>query len=104
MDFFKVIQTLESVQHPAIATSLINLGILQDIDFDEENNKVLATFVWPFPNIPIRDQIINSVKAPLSQMGLDLEFKERIMNEDEKQKFLELEKKYWRGGAAGCGV
>ncbi len=104
MDYFKVIQTLESIQHPAIATSLINLGILQDIDFDEKNNKLKATFVWPFPNIPIRDQIINSVKIPLNQLGLDLEYNERIMNENEKQKFLELEKQYWRGGSAGCGM
>ena len=104
MDFFKVIQSLENIQHPAIATSLINLGILQDIDFDEENKKVTATFVWPFANIPIRDKIIDSVRAPLKQMGLDLEFKERVMNEEEKEKFLELEKRYWRGGVSGCGV
>jgi len=104
MDFFKVIQTLENIQHPAIATSLINLGILQDIDFDEENKKVTATFVWPFPNIPIRDKIINSVKIPLNQFGLDLEYNERIMSENEKQKFLELEKQYWRGELAGCGM
>ena len=102
MDFFKVIQTLESVQHPAIATSLINLGILQDIDF--EDNKVKATFVWPFANIPIKEQIINSVKAPLSQLGLELEYDERIMDEKEREKFLELEKKYWRGGPAACGM
>ena len=104
MDFFKVIQSLENIQHPAIATSLINLGILQDIDFDEENKKVTAIFVWPFANIPIRDKIIDSVRAPLKQMGLDLEFKERVMNEEEKEKFLELEKRYWRGGVSGCGV
>ena len=104
MDFFKVIKTLESVQHPAIATSLINLGILQDIDFDEEKNKVTATFVWPFANIPIKEQLINSVKIPLKQLGLELEYNERIMNEDERNRFLELEKKYWRGGPAACGV
>jgi len=102
MDFFKVIQTIESVQHPAIATSLVNLGILQDIDF--EGNTVKATFVWPFANIPIREQIINSVAMPLKNMGLDFEYDERIMNEEEKQKFLELEHKYWKGGPAACGA
>ncbi|WP_456479497.1 iron-sulfur cluster assembly protein [Nautilia sp.] len=102
MDFFKVIQTIESVQHPAIATSLVNLGILQDIDF--EDNTVKATFVWPFANIPIREQIINSVAMPLKSMGLDFEYDERIMSEEEKQKFLELEQKYWKGGPAACGA
>jgi metal-sulfur cluster biosynthetic enzyme len=102
MDFFKIVQTIESIQHPAIATSLVNLGMLENIDF--EGNTVKATFVWPFEGIPIKGQIINSVKTPLENMGLKLEYNERIMSEDEKQRFLELEKKYWRGGNAGCGV
>jgi metal-sulfur cluster biosynthetic enzyme len=102
MDFFKIIKTIESVQHPAIATSLLNLGMLEDIDF--EGNKVIATFVWPFDNIPIKEQLINSVKLPLKNLGLELEYNERVMNEDEKSKFLALEKKYWRGGSAACGA
>ena len=102
MDFFKVIQIIESVQHPAIATSLVNLGILQDIDF--EGDTIKATFVWPFPNIPIKEQLINSVKQPLENEGLKLEYNERIMSENEKTKFLELEKKYWKGGPAACGA
>ena len=100
MDFFKIIHTIESVQHPAIATSLVNLGILQDIDF--EDNKVKATFVWPFAEIPIKEQIINSIKYPLKNLGLELEYKERLMNEEERNRFLELEKKYWKGGQAAC--
>ena len=102
MDFFKIIQTIESIQHPAISTSLVTLGILENIDF--EDNKVKATFAWPFDNIPIKEQLINSVRLPLKYLGLEQEFDERIMNEDEKTKFLELEKKYWRGGSAGCGA
>ena len=102
MDFFKIIQTIEMIQHPAIATSLVNLGMLEEIDF--EDNKVIAVFVWPFDNIPIKEQLINSVKIPLKNLGLELEYSERVMNEDEKTKFLELEKKYWRGGSAACGA
>jgi len=37
-------------------------------------------------------------------MGLDFEYDERIMSEEEKQKFLELEHKYWKGGPAACGA
>ena len=102
MDFFKVIGIIESIQHPAIATSLVNLGILQDIDF--EGDTVKATLVWPFANIPIKEQIINSVKAPLEKEGLKLEYTQRIMNDEEKENFLNLEKKYWRGGPAACGA
>ena len=102
MDFFKVIRIIESIQHPAIATSLVNLGILQDIDF--EGDTVKATFVWPFANIPIKEQIINSVKTSLEKEGLKLQYTQRIMDEKEKENFLHLEKKYWRGGSAACGA
>jgi len=102
MDLFEVIKTIESVQHPAIATSLVNLGILGDIDF--EDNKVKAVFAFPFADIPIKYQLIESVKKPLEKMGLEFEYEERVMSEDERNRFLELEKKYWRGGSAACGV
>ncbi len=100
-DLFKVIQAIENVKHPAIDASLTTLGILQDVDI--EGNKVLATFVWPFANIPIKAQLISSVENAIKPFGLELEYKERIMNEEERNKFLELEKKYWRGGAPACG-
>ncbi len=102
MNFFEIVKTIESIQHPAIATSLTNLGILQDIDF--EGDTIKATFVWPFANIPIKEQLINSVKTPLKNMGLKFEYNERIMTEDERNRFLELEKKYWKGGPAACGA
>jgi len=102
MNFFEIVKTIESIQHPAIATSLTNLGILQDIDF--EGDTIKATFVWPFANIPIKEQLINSVKTPLENMGLKFEYNERIMTEDERNRFLELEKKYWKGGPAACGA
>ena len=102
MDFFEIVKIIESVQHPAIATSLVNLGILQDIDI--ENDTVKGTFVWPFANIPIKEQLINSIKAPLNAKGLRFEYDERIMDEAERERFLELEKKYWKGGQAACGM
>jgi len=102
MDFFKIIKTIESVQHPAIATSLINLGMLSDIDF--EGNIIIATFIWPFDNIPIKDKIVDSIRIPLEKLGLTFEYNEKVMNEEEKEKFLALEKKYWKGGNAACGA
>ena len=97
MDYAKIIEAIESVKHPAINTSLTNLGILEDIDIDE--HKVKATLVWPFDMVPphIKQIIINSIKESLKPFNLDFEFNERIMNEEERNKFLELEKKYWKG-------
>ena len=97
MDYAKIIEAIESVKHPAINAPLTTLGILQDIDI--EDNKVKATLVWPFDMVPphIKQIIINSIQNALKPFNLSFEYNERIMNEEERNKFLELEKKYWKG-------
>ena len=97
MDFAKIISTIESIQHPAINASLTTLGILQNVDIDPQANKVKATFAWPFDGIPIRDMLIGSVANTLSQIGVGFEFDEKIMSEEEKQKFLQIEQANWKG-------
>jgi metal-sulfur cluster biosynthetic enzyme len=86
---------ISKVRHPAIDYSLVKLGIVQDIDLLE--NSVIVTFVFPFPNIPIADKLIASVVEPINRMGLKPEYIVRIMNEDEKARFLQLEKEAWTG-------
>ncbi|WP_457564607.1 hypothetical protein, partial [Caminibacter sp.] len=90
MDMFQIIQAIENVKHPAINASLTTLGLLQDVDVDLDNKKVMATFVWPFANIPIRDMLIQSVENAIKPFGLTFEYNERLMTEDERNKFLEL--------------
>ncbi len=97
MDFAKIISTIEAVQHPAINASLTTLGILQNVDIVPEENKVTATFAWPFEGIPVRDMLINSVSQSLKNLNINFEFDEKIMNEEEKQKFLQIEKANWKG-------
>jgi len=97
MDFAKIVSTIESVQHPAINASLTTLGILQNIDIIPEKNEVTATFVWPFNGIPIRDMLINSVSSSLQPLGVKFTFNERIMNDSEREKFLQIEKANWKG-------
>ena len=89
-----LIDAISQVGHPAINFSLIDLGIIQDIDVVDKTVKL--TFVFPFPNLPIADVLINSVKGPLSAFGYTLEYDIRIMTEEEKAKFLDLETKGWK--------
>lgn len=97
MDYSNIIQAIENVKHPAINASLTTLGILQDIDI--QDNKVQGTLVWPFELVPpqIKQIIITSIENAIKPFGLEFEYKERIMNEDERNKFLELEKANWKG-------
>jgi len=90
-----VIDVISKVQHPAIAYSLLDLGMVKDIEI--ENNEVKVTFVFPFPNIPIADQLINSIAQPIKSIDLDMKYTVVIMTEDEKQKFLQMETEAWKG-------
>ena len=81
--------------HPYIDSSLTDLGIVTDIDL--EDNMVSLVFAWPFPDIPIRDQLIQSIEIVVKDMGFNLEFTERIMTTAEKNDFLILEKQGWKG-------
>jgi metal-sulfur cluster biosynthetic enzyme len=87
-----VIEAISHVMHPAINCSLTELGIVRDLEIYGENT-VIATFVFPFQKIPIKEKLIGSVEQVAKKMGCNLEYIVRYMNEDEKKRFLELETK-----------
>jgi metal-sulfur cluster biosynthetic enzyme len=87
--------TIASVKHPAIDLSLTTLGIVKDVKVTDEKAEV--TFAFPFPNIPIASQLINSVKLPVVNLGVVFDYQIVIMTEDERQRFLELENSAWTG-------
>jgi len=91
----EVINVFDQVEHPAISYSLIKLGIVTNVELIE--NKVILVFAFPFPNIPIADALINSIAQPIYEMGLEFEHSIRIMTDDERNKFLQLEAEAWRG-------
>lgn len=90
-----VLEKLNSIKHPAIDYSLIKLGILTNIQvFDR---KLTAEFAFPFPNIPIADTLISSVASKAGEMNLIFEYTVRVMDETERQRFLQLETEAWKG-------
>lgn len=92
----KVRKALAEIKHPAIDRSLIDLGIMKGIAV--EDNKVILTLAFPSPNIPIADYLINSVHAPIEKLGAEVEIVTTIMNQEELQAFLRMEKEGWIGG------
>ena len=92
---FDLAQLITKVPHPFINSSLTELGIVTDIDL--ENNIVSLIFAWPFPDIPIREQLIESIEKVVQELEFELSFTERIMTTAEKNDFLILEKKGWKG-------
>jgi ATP-binding protein involved in chromosome partitioning len=84
------------VKHPAIDRTLVDLGILKDITVKGSN--VTITMVLPFAGIPIKDQLVASVREPIEKLGAEVEVETTVMSEDELPAFLAMEQKSWRGG------
>jgi metal-sulfur cluster biosynthetic enzyme len=97
MENDEIMMLLEEIPHPAMNYSLKKLGILTNIQF--ENNQVNAVFAFPFPveKIPIADRIIQSVAITLENFNITFYHSIRIMTESEKQNFLKLEHEAWKG-------
>ena len=90
-----VFNLVDKVKHPAINRNLRELGIIKDISI--KNNKVLITMAFPFPNIPIKDQLVSSVREPIERVGGEVKMRYTIMNQEELQAFLKMEEAGWIG-------
>jgi len=87
---------IAGVKHPAIDRTLLELGIVKEISV--QNDKAAVLLAFPFPNIPIRDQLIDSLREPIEGLGAEVEFKVTVMTQEELQRFLALEADGWKGG------
>lgn len=100
MDKDIVLKAIAFVEHPAINATLQELGILSKVEISGEVLK--AEFSLPFPNIPIKGDMIGSVQILAESFGFKFLTTERLMNDVEKAKFMEIEKTNWKGGSAAC--
>jgi metal-sulfur cluster biosynthetic enzyme len=93
----KIHKVISEIKHSAIDCTLVDLGIIRDVEIQEKN--VTVTLAFPFENIPIKEYLIMSVTVPLERMGLKVEVKTIVMNEDESRRFLDMETQFWKGGS-----
>ncbi|MCD6425014.1 MAG: DUF59 domain-containing protein [Anaerolineales bacterium] len=94
-----VLEAIKRVEHPAIATTLLDLGMVRDITVTPDG-KAALTLALPLPNIPdnIQDFLIKSLKSAALAAGGNLStVKLALMDEEERQNFLAKEKLHWRG-------
>jgi len=91
----EVKKIIGKVRHPEIDASLVELGMVENVEV--KGNKVSLTMVFPFPGVPIKYMLIESVKEPLEKLGLEVEIKERTMSEEELQNFFKMEQEKWKG-------
>lgn len=88
-------KAMAQIKHPAIDRTLIDLGMVKDITI--EGNKVTVTLAVPFPGIPIKDLLVNSVREPIEKLGAKVEVKLAVMNQQELKVFIAMENESWKG-------
>ena len=91
----EVIEIISDVKHPAIDYSLIDLGIVKNIRV--EDDKVKITFSLPFPQVPIKDMLVNSIDQTLQSGGVNADYDFILMDEKERAEFLRMEQEAWKG-------
>ena len=89
-------QALSKVMHPEISYSLVGLGMINDVVNKE--NKVGLTLKLPFLGIPIKEDLIQSIKGALADLdkSIQVEINEEEMNQEEREKFMRMAKEGWK--------
>jgi len=95
----QVLQSIQAVEHPSIAASLFDLGMLSDLHVAEDLG-VSLTLVLPFEGIPasMTAFLKNSLASAATNAGGKLsEVRLAVMDAPAVERFLALETQNWRG-------
>ncbi|MBA7581845.1 hypothetical protein ES708_23756 [subsurface metagenome] len=84
-------EILESMKHPFIDYSLIDLGILKNVE--AVGDKILVNIAWSSVDSAIKPFIISLVLGSLKKLNRKIEINESLMNDEERKFYKELEVK-----------
>ena len=93
----KIEKIIKQIKHPEIADTLFNLGMVENIDV--QDNKVAFTLKIPMLNIPIKDYLINDINSAVKRENGNAKVEINIeeMDEKERAKFMKMAQEAWRG-------
>ena len=83
------------MKHPEIDRTLVELGMVRDVAV--EDNRVMLTMVLPFPGIPIKDLLVQSLREAVARPGVEVEVKLADMTQKERDTFLLMAQQGWIG-------
>jgi metal-sulfur cluster biosynthetic enzyme len=87
-------EALETVMHPEIDASLIELGMIKDVVV--KRDKVIVTLALPFLWVPIRDYLVNITREAIMKLDIEADVKIAEMNREELQTFFATEREKWK--------
>ena len=89
-------QALSKIMHPEINYSLVDLGMLKNVICKQD--KVNLTLKLPFPQVPVKDLLIENIKKTLSELDSSIQVEINIeqMSQEQRDKFAEMAKEGWK--------
>ncbi len=93
----QIVEAINKVEHPEIAMSLVNLGMVRNVSV--ENEDVSFTLIVPMLGIPeaVRDFMIGSLTEAVEKAGGKVKKVEvEAMNDEERQAFFSKEQSHWK--------
>jgi metal-sulfur cluster biosynthetic enzyme len=92
-----VLKKLENIEHPEIALSLVDLGMIIDVAVEKQMAKVAIAL--PMLNIPkaVIDAILQSITPSIKELGLTLQADFFEMTTEVKDNFFAAARAKWKG-------
>ncbi len=93
----EVEEVLKEIEHPEIAYTLFDLGMIENVKL--ENNVVKLTLKVPMLGVPILDYLVASIKESVKEKfpGLEVDIDVAEMNIEERERFMRMAREAWRG-------
>lgn len=89
---------VEAVTHPEIDATLVDLGMINDIEFD--GAAATVTLALPMRNIPdqVKNILVGRLRDAVEETGASATVEITVMSDAQRERFFDLETKHWEGG------
>jgi len=89
-------QALSKIMHPEINYSLVDLGMIEDVICKKD--EVNLSLKLPFPQVPVKDLLIDIIKKTLSDLNssIQVEIDMEQMSQEERENFMKMAKEGWK--------
>ncbi len=92
-----VLKAIEHVEHPEIAATLFDLGMILDVAV--HGSQVNVAMALPLLGIPeaVRAALVESIRKPIEALGLSLYVDYFEMTPEVRERFFAISKANWKG-------
>ena len=95
-----ILNILDQVEHPEIAASLVELGMILDAELDDSSRTVNIAVGLPAETIPqaVEKALVENISEVLNELHLKAKVHFFDMPENQRRKFFEIARARWKQG------